>query len=360
MFLPNIDSLFFSINILDYNIAAKELLELLEINQELAKKIKSNINIMVGNQTFNLLPNGARNYKYILHNNRYEIRLQQFYSFNSTNFPIYIRLKSEYLWELRDQAYFNCIEFIESNLSKVIDVKMSRADLCCHTDKIDMSKLKLKRFVTRSTYKELHMEDIKSSSKKELYYTGTKLTGLSLGKNPIRCRIYDKSLEILQSSKKTWFYQIWKEYGVVDETVVNVEFQLNRQFFKTYKIETYEDFNNEILTIWRYLTENWLRYVNSDHSRIEDCTTNSVWHNLQHAYDKDWRSFNGIARYKQKSSNAESLKNMIRHYMVNHAAVLEIVDFDKYSNKIIFDVDKLLNNKGLDFTEEVNKKMLMG
>jgi hypothetical protein len=360
MFLPNIDSLFFAVDIKNYNEDTKELIDKLDILQMKAKEERKNKSVLIGNYAFDLLPNGNRNYKFLLHNNRWEIRLAQFRNTNSSNFPVFIRLKSEFLWEKRDLAYKETIDFVEGGIGTVIAEKMSRADLCCHTDKVNVKKLKLDRFVTRSKSKEQIIDDIVDVSKMKKYYTNLVMTGLVFGKTPIRCRIYDKGLEIRQSSKKTWFYQIWKENGVDHDDVVNVEFQLNREFFKLFKIDTYEEFNNEIATIWRYLTVDWLRYVRKDKSRLEDCPTVKYWQELQKAYDQDWKSVNGIAREVQKSVNAKHLKNMIRHYMVSHAAAIGCKDFDNYKHNLEYDVLNLINEDGLTFEKAVENKMLMG
>ena len=360
MFLPNIDTLIFSALTKHYNAMMKPLLPFLEEHQQIAKIQNKNVIVILGDQSFEMLPNGARNYKFILHNSRYEIKLQVGYNEQSTNYPILIRLKSEFLWEQRDQAYYKSIEFIEMILGKLEAVKMSRVDLCCHTDKIKMNKLKLNRFVTRSTSKEIHVDEskINSSQKTEVYLTGRNVTGLSFGKLPIRCRIYDKNLEIIQSSKKTWFKDIWAEHGITNEIVVNVEFQLKREFFKIYKIDTYEELNDEIKSIWTYLTTKWLRYVNLNHSRVEECKTNKVWEDLQHAYDNDWRSIKGIERHKQKSSSRDHILNMIRCYMINDAAHIDKPDFATYAREMLNDVYLLLEDKNIDFEQEVLKKQL--
>lgn len=361
MFLPNIDTLIFSALTETYNQEILQLHEHLDSHQELAKQTNKNVTIFLGGQSFELLPNGARMYKYILHNNKYEIKLQQLYNERSSNYPIFIRLKSEFLWELRDQAYHESIAFIELLLGKVTQVKMSRVDLCCHTEKIEMNKLDINRFVTRSTYKEQHIDNIENSNKVEVYRTGLEVTGLSFGKSPIRLRIYDKNLEIIQSSKKTWFKEIWSEHGVTEnDTVVNVEFQLNREFFKAYGIDTYEQLNNEILSIWQYLTEKWIRYVKKGRTRNKNAEVESFWYNIQHAYDIDWKSYNGIQRQKQKTASEQHLLNMIRCYMINHASLKGITDYMEYAMDLFGNVDQLIQDKHIDFESEVKKKILLG
>lgn len=363
MFLPNIDTLVYTALPHNYNKSIEKLLDLLEANQDSAKLKRSNEIVTLGSETFELLPNGARNYKYILHNSKYEIKLQQIYNDKASNFPIYVKLKSEFLWNLRNQAYYESIRFLEELFHKIVDVKISRCDLCCHTDKVKMNSLKLSKFVTRSTSKELHVETADNDASAELinkaqiFMTGQNLTGLSFGKSPIRLRIYDKNLEIIQSSKKTWFQDIWSEHGITEtDIVVNVEFQLNREFMKIHKIDTYEELNNEIKSIWIYLTTKWIRYVKLDNKHKSRCTTEKFWDDLSHAYDNDWRSINGIQRYKQVGASRDHLLNMLKCYMVNDAAHLGITDFTEYAREMLADVFFLLDEKNQDFTLEVNKK----
>lgn len=361
MFLPNIDTLVYTAQSRNYNHHINLIVENLETYQLSAKLKRANEIITLGSETFEILPNGARNYKYILHNSKYEIKLQQGHNEKASNFPIYVKLKSEFLWNLRDQAYYESIRYLETLFDQIIDVKISRCDLCCHTNKIRMDTLKTNKFVTRSTSKELHIErSDKILDNAQVYLTGEKLTGLSFGKSPIRLRIYDKNLEIIQSSKKTWFLDIWNEHGAKpDDIVVNVEFQLNREFMKIHRIDTYEQLNDEIKSIWIYLTTKWIRYVKLDHSRKERCTTETFWENLSHAYDNDWRSINGIQRYKQTSASQEYLLNMIKCYTVNYAAHKGQSDFFDAIRDMVADLSTFMENKNQDFKHEVNKKQMM-
>lgn len=358
MFLPNIDTLVFTVLTRRYNTCIEKINPLLETNQESAKKTGKNTVISLGWETFELLPNGARNYKYILHNNKYEIKLQQVHNEKASNYPIYVKLKSEFLWNRRDKAYYDVIDYLESIFGEVESVKISRCDLCCHTDQIDMSKLKLNKFVTRSTSRELHLDSDDSNIKNtRVFMTGKRITGISFGKSPIRCRIYDKHLEILQSSKKTWFQDIWKENGVLENSiVVNVEFQLNREFMKLHNIDTYAQLNDEIKSIWIYLTTKWLRYVILDNTQSQRCTTEPIWDALSHAYDLDWKSINGIERSKQLKSSREHMLNMIRCYMINDAALVGETSFIEYCKQMFADVDQLMFEKKMDFQDEVTKK----
>jgi hypothetical protein len=246
MVLANIDTLIFTCNVEgDYNEVMDYTLTRLGDKQSTAKLSNKNEYITFDTVSFNieeyvtfeLLPNGARNYKFILHNNSYEIKLANHYNPKSSNYPIYVKLKSEYLWLYQENAYYHCIKVLEDIFDCTIGkVKISRADLCCHTDEIYVTEMKIDQFVTRS-------------NNHEEYYSSKVLETIQFGKSPILARIYDKFKEVNAKGKKKWFYDIWVTNGADLTNIVNVEFELKREFMKLYNIEEYEDLKRELFNM---------------------------------------------------------------------------------------------------------------
>lgn len=358
MFLPNFDTLAFTALTDQYNQSIQQYIDYLITEQDRAKLKNEDIIVTLGSKSFQLLPNGSRQHRFILHNDDIEFKLQQFHNPNSSNFPIYIKIKSAYLWERRDQAYYDIIEYLESILGPLQEAKLSRIDLCCHTTEIDTEHMKVENFLTRSKSHKIYMFDNKAQHEVEntIYYHHKRPTGFVFGKSPIMCRIYDKSLEIKQASKKTWFYKIW---GLEEEKrVFNIEFQLSRDFLKAYGINTYEHFMREVKSIWIYLTSEWLVYKNIDHTRLENCTTNETWIQLQESYNS-FADGQGIERQEKRDSEEKYLINMISCYMMNHAAIINQSNYIEYLKLLIDKVDTHLQVKELDFYEEVEKKRLL-
>jgi hypothetical protein len=84
--------------------------------------------------------------------------------------------------------------------------------------------------------------------------------GYAIGsrQSPIYARMYDKTLEIAESSHKYWLWDFWGEPLRAD--VVRIEFQINRSYFRELRprIDTIDRLFARITDLWRYLTEEWM------------------------------------------------------------------------------------------------------
>jgi len=257
--------------------------------------------------------------------------------------PIYVKLKSEFLWLYSDKAYYKCIELLEGIMdTEITTVKMSRVDLCCHTDIISMNELNPSDFSTRS-------------NKHSVIYGGNDIETIMFGESPIMARIYDKLKEVNQTGKKKWFFDIWQSYGCDCSNVINIEFELKRKFLKEHGIETYTDLLLEFKSIWLYLTKEWLRYTLNNKSRLKDCDTSEKWEIIQHAFD-DWLSVKGISRFKQKSADEIHLLNMISGYVLSHATAMGVPDMKVYIPELVNNLIAHYKRKGIIFYDEVERR----
>lgn len=336
--ISNIDSIFFSIDIKDYEENNKDLLTLLDKSKDEAKvdKLLEKI-IKIGDKNFIILPNGARFHAYILHNDSFEIKFAQNRSKSKTNYPISIRIKSLMLWEKGFiQAYTDTIEFIKTIIQgDIIGEKISRADLCCHTDNLTFDTMLDVYENWRGTFRKV-----------EHYFFNRKLNGLTFGsfndKN-IMCRIYDKSLEI-KTSGKTWFNEIWHKEKMDIENVWNVEFQIGRKYFKDYQIETVQDFIIKMRGIWEYLTRDFLQYINLDDTNISRCTTKESWIKIQNSY-QDYCNFKPIKRELQINKNAQQLMPLLVGVLTSYGACKEKITLDRTLEDFKTDLDIYLKDK---------------
>ena len=300
--IPMIDYLSASINIENYIGSTEDILIKLEQLKNQAKLTQnSNMSektlITIGDQTFYILSNGSKGYAYILHNDYYEVRFAQFRSENEAFFPIFIKIKSECLWSIGPfEAWLNITQWIYKYIGKIITNKLNRIDLCCHTDKFNLSYADFDKFRGRFDNQELY-----SSRRIVSGFTfGSRNTGR------IFCRIYDKSKEINKKRKKLWFNQIWEEKGLDTENIWNIEFEINRKFLSEYKIETVERAFQMLQSIWNYCTYNWLIKINLDNIRRERCSINDKWLPLQNAFE-DYSSLPLIKRTDQLDYDSYSL-----------------------------------------------------
>lgn len=89
-----------------------------------------------------------------------------------------------------------------------------------------------------------------------------RFSGLTFGMGSVlSARLYDKTLEILVKSGKTYLYDIWRETGWDDkQTVWRLEFQFKRNVLRELGINTVGDLLDHRADLWHYAT-NWLRLV---------------------------------------------------------------------------------------------------
>lgn len=352
MNIPMIDTLIATVDLKDYDKCIAEHLNLLEDKKNEAKALASKCSsekttITINNETFQVLGNGTRNYAYILHNDDYEVKLAQVRSSNQDFYPINIKIKSENLWS---KGYMNAwnfiINWINSGIGSVKSNKVNRLDLCCHTDDLQILDGDFDTFKGR-----FH--------KDEIFRYMRKPCGMTFGSrssNTVYCRIYDKTLEITQTNKKLWFKDIWLEKGLNPERVWNIEFQLDRTFFKENSIESIEDAFMNLKSMWHYCTKEWIVKVDLSRTRKERCPTNKHWELIQNAFD----SFKGeslIKREKQLIADASALVPGTIGNLTSYAALLGSDDIEVVTLKLLLDGKRYLKHKNTDFSKVIIEKM---
>lgn len=353
MFIPNIDTLIATIDIVDYDTKANALLITLEELKEQAKsKLKENmtskVQFRIGNMTFEVLPNGSRHHAYILHNDLYEIKLARYRSSSGDSYPIFIKIKSACLWAKGYSKAWNDIKnFISKYIGEIVSNKISRMDICCHTDELNLRASDIDKFSGKFRSDEIYRSD-------------RKLSGFTFGsgKNKsIFCRIYNKTLEVNQKRQKTWFFDIWENQKMDTENVWNVEFQIGRKFFKEHEIETVEQALEHLKSMWEYCTVLWITMREPTNKRKDRCEINETWVKLQDAFI-DFEGEELISRDKQLERDSEVLIPSIMGYLTTYSARSNIKNLG----------DSLMNvvNKGLAYLEsakdssydlEVQKKL---
>lgn len=342
MVISNIDSFFFSLDFEEYDINNQNLIERLEEEKEEAKidRLKD-IYVVLGDRKFKIMPNGSRFHSYILHNDNLEIKLARHRSKSKNNFPISIRIKSIYLWEKGFlNAYIATMDFITAIIKgNIISDKISRVDLCCHTDELfPCSDLKLWRGSFR---------------KVELFTFNRAITGFSFGsfkEKNVMCRIYDKTLEI-KSSNKSWFNAIWEKENMNINNIWNVEFQVGRKFFKEHDIDTCQDFILKMRGIWEKLTNHWINYIELDDSNISRCTVRNEWTNIQKAY-LGYCLQEPIKRDKQKNYDAKKLVPQLVGILTTYGACKQKIILDNVVEEFKKDLDEYLADKKGDIPVE--------
>lgn len=360
MHIPMIDTLCATIDVRNYGYVDFEqqlnidIIPYLEQQKSEAKTQSSqNMNykhiIQIGNQSFQLLQNGSKGYAYILHNDAFEIKLAQHRSTNENFYPIFIKVKQEYLWSKGVQASWDIVkEWVTQNIGEIKANKVSRIDLCCHTDELQLQDHDIETFAGR-----YHLDTIyrfKRQISNMVFGSG------STGK--IICRIYDKTLEVTQKRQKLWFFDIWKSKGLDSSKVWNVEFEISRDFMKEIKLDSVEDTLDNLKSLWKYCTHSWLVKKQIDRTRIENCTVDERWESIQQAYD----SFEGkglVSREKQLETAALALIPGTIGHITSFAARADITDINMLFEMIKSQGIRYLHSKDTDYEEAISEKMAL-
>jgi hypothetical protein len=303
--------------------------------------------IQIGDQSFQLLSNGSKGYAYILHNDAYEIKISQHRSTNENFYPVFIKIKQESLWSKGVHGSWNTInEWISKNIGEIKANKVSRIDICCHTDELELQDNDIETFEGK-----YHLDTI--------YRYKRKISTMCFGSGTtgkIICRIYDKTLEVTQKRQKLWFFDIWNSKGLNPDKVWNVEFEINRDFLKEVKLDSVEDTLSNLKTLWKYCTQSWLVKKQLDRTRIENCTTDQRWESLQHAYD----SFEGkglVTREKQMEKSAMALIPGTIGHITSFGARADITDINKLFEMIKSQGVKYLHGKDMNYEDAITEKM---
>ncbi len=304
---------------------------------------------------FEVLNHGSRSYYYILHNEDMQIKIAQFRSRSATSFPIYVHFKSQFLWSslygvssLMDK-FLLVIEWLEEVLGcGYIGSKISRLDLCYHTDDVP-EDFNADDFVGRHT-----SDDTRRSHRR--------LSGVNIGSRKsqkIYLRCYDKYLES-RATKKQWFFDIWFNAGMNIRKIWNIEFQLDREYFDEIKIagkkiDSAESTIKGMASIWFYLTNDWITYRIPDKDRRTRWQISPWWIQLS--------VFNGdtghlLIRHKQK--NLPVLDALAPGFVGYLSAIAARTDSELLDGSLLQRVYKLIedyeNKNGKDFEKMVLKK----
>lgn len=152
------------------------------------------------------------------------------------------------------RALKTVIEFVETYLSN-FNIKVSEIHLAKDIQNYNFSIMDFYRLKSLKKNREIFNQDT------NLFYSGLKFTGFSIGKGAEMLRIYNKTHKI-EKDKNTAFvkYLSWEMNPNYDEskTVWRIEFQLRREKLKQLYsswglIENLQSLLNSISSIWNYL-----------------------------------------------------------------------------------------------------------
>lgn len=351
-YVSNIDTIYILIDIENYELSAKNILDYLEKEKEEAKLTAiSNTSykhiITINNLTFQLLTNGTKGYAYILHNNGYEVKISQYKSKIKSLLPIQVRISSEYLWAFGiEKSWAIIYNWIVETFGNIEVEKVCRLDLCTHVSDVDL--------ITdwENSYKG-------TFKKRNIFLTNNPINAITFGSRESKnmyCRIYNKTLEIREKKHKTWFYEIWNKNGLNSENVWNIEFEIKSEFLRNYNLYTVNDILSHLKDIWEFCTTKFLIKINNDNAKTERCSINSEWLEIQKCYD-NFKSQILIEREKANDYDANNLIPTIIGNITSYCAYKGILNIEDMIDNLKIFGKKYFVKKATTFEKEVEEKI---
>lgn len=238
--------------------------ESLAVSRERAKlsKAREPVVVQLGDVDFLLQPSGSSSgYPFIMINRDFRI---EFGPFNTPSF--YVTFQSEALWrdgaQALHQRFMQWAEYV--GLRAHQPEKLSRVDFTFDYSlpEIDFDE---DSFITLSNKDTKHREN-------------GKVQGFKFGKDAVVLRVYDKVVEIIQQSDKTWFYKLWGQ----DSGVWRFEWQTRKDILRRFGIRTFDDLDAQQGDLLRYLAEEHTTLrVKSEDSNRSRWPLHPLWVDLQ-------------------------------------------------------------------------------
>ena len=108
-----------------------------------------------------------------------------------------------------------------------------------------------------------------------------------VGKKPFLLRVYNKRDELKKSTKERLMKVYFNEYGFdYDKPIFNVEFEMHRQFLRTYNIDTIEDLLENAVQLFRECIDA-IRLIDNDtvtKTNRYRASTHPLWEQIKNAY----------------------------------------------------------------------------
>lgn len=355
MIIRGIDTIEFGIDIANYDKDFEEILFKLSIAKEKAQENFGKDIFNIGNINFIIRGKGQGIYGYKLECDDFHICFIS-KSVQNTS-PIYVRFISSFLWKHGYKEAFKIfMEWFNITFKvNVIGNRVSRLDICLDTDEINFVDKDISNFFSKARKREICYPEA-NSCVDSLNFKGRNFTGFVIGKgSPLSCRIYDKTIEIVSSSKD-WFKNIWLENNWnIDNTVWRIEFQIRRKVLKELHMSNMEDIYINIEGIWAYLTQNWLtlRKISST-KNISRYSIDDRWVKVQKANNEYIAS--STIREKIKYGNLEKLLDQCSGIFITIGAIKNKAKTSDIYLTLLEHIKEKNKKRNTTFKAEVEKR----
>jgi hypothetical protein len=298
---------------------------------------------------FQVHPYGLRGYQWLLTSPEYAVHLGNWARPRSRPSAM-IDIHSETLWmQGVVESIDNVLCLVNSAGGTNEAVKASRIDLC------------LDLLIPAGLWNAALSSHAVSRARNKCHYeTGRLFNALEFGRGDIRCRMYDKALEIRTKSKKTWFYDVWQIPEVPENArAIRVEFQLRREALKELGINSVWDFTNRPRNLWAYCVREWLKFTDNPSTETRFQHVLPFWKTVQDGF---FGSQDACPLIRAKAINIK--KKQLAQQLLGQLTSLMVIDTDEFApqvklaetQSVVTESAKLLGIDDKELSERVRQK----
>lgn len=207
--------------------------------------------VSIRSHLFEVRDKGMPRFPYVLVDNCFFIKINRK---QSKTLPMaHVQISSEYLAAVGVEAAELDLRMVITTLG-IVDgaASVSRADLFLDFVCADnLAMIEQPDWVTRANLMAKYFD-----CRLDEPFTGWVI---GMGGN-LHARLYEKVIEIVHKSHKTYMFELWHFAGwLIEEKVWRIEFQTEKQTLKELCIITLSDLLSKQAALWHYLTHDWLR-----------------------------------------------------------------------------------------------------
>jgi len=200
---------------------------------------------------------------------------------------------------------------------------------------------------------------ITRAREKAAYWLGDDFSGWRIGLGgAVQSRFYDKLVEVVEKSHKTYLFDLWAAAGwIAGEHVWRQEFQVSRPALKELQIDSVAQLLANLGALWTYLTGDWLRLAKlSRDSNRARWANHRLWNALSAV---NWTELPQPTLKRIRSSGLprdEQIFTAFPGYIASLMAREGIEDWDEGLGEALRQADKFHRLNGRSLSKYVERK----
>jgi len=282
--------------------------------EELRQSKQDKKAITLGGETFLLRPSGKnRKYTFLIENENFKIGIGEF-----IDPPFHVTFKSAGLW------YYSAKTLHEKFLSWT--AKMGYKEY--RPESVSRADLAFDFFLALLDFDKDSFVSLADTDNQYRKYRKTQT--FNIGGDDILLRVYNKVAEIKGKSGKVWFYELWGR----ETDVWRVEWQLRKDFLRSFKIRTLDDLYKYKGDMLQYLCtkQTTLRIPSNDSNRSR-WSLHPLWIELQN-HIQSLEQF-GASRNFDREAVLEAIKVRMAISMYGYLKKLSAIESIQQGKEIL-------------------------